>query len=158
MKKDSQSRLHSKATQTPFRQPGRQESLDAGAEDTDHEAKPDREIARQFVHGQSEMGKSRVPAQCNRRCNLRKKTLEGLQLVGPRKRSIGCSSPVTFPHTRTLPRAGPPGDNNGFAQVIQGSSDVILSELPDVEAVFSALDTAGLPANFMSDQDRDRRP
>lgn len=38
------------------------------------------------------------------------------------------------------------------------TGDVILSELPDVEAVFSALDTAGLPANFMSDQDRDRRP
>ena len=60
MKKDSQSRLHSKATQTPFRQPRRQESLDTGVEDTDHEATPDREIALPFVHGQSGMGKSRV--------------------------------------------------------------------------------------------------
>lgn len=38
------------------------------------------------------------------------------------------------------------------------NGNVILSEFPDVEAVFAALDAAEIPADFMSDQDRDRRP
>ncbi len=38
------------------------------------------------------------------------------------------------------------------------SGDVILSEIPDIEAVYAALDAADLPADFLSDRDRDRRP
>lgn len=34
---------------------------------------------------------------------------------------------------------------------------VILSEIPDIEEVYAALDAAELPADFMGDQDRDRR-
>jgi len=37
------------------------------------------------------------------------------------------------------------------------SGDVILSEVPDIDAVFAALDAAKLPKDFMSDIDRDRR-
>lgn len=38
------------------------------------------------------------------------------------------------------------------------TGDVILSEVPNLDEVFSALDAAKLPDDFMSDADRDRRP
>jgi antitoxin VapB len=38
------------------------------------------------------------------------------------------------------------------------SGDVILTEVPSLDDVFAALDTAKLPEDFMSDADRDRRP
>ena len=38
------------------------------------------------------------------------------------------------------------------------SGDLILSEVPNIEEVFAALDAAKLPDDFMSDADRDRRP
>jgi virulence-associated protein VagC len=38
------------------------------------------------------------------------------------------------------------------------NGNIILSEVPSVDEVFSALDAAGLPDDFMSDADRDRRP
>jgi antitoxin VapB len=38
------------------------------------------------------------------------------------------------------------------------SGDVILSEIPPLAEVFAALDAAGLPQEFMSEEDRDRRP
>lgn len=38
------------------------------------------------------------------------------------------------------------------------SGDVILSELPDVDEIFAALDAAEIPHDFLSDSDRDRRP
>lgn len=37
------------------------------------------------------------------------------------------------------------------------SGDVILSEVPNLDEVFAALDAAKLPDDFMSDPDRDRR-
>jgi virulence-associated protein VagC len=36
--------------------------------------------------------------------------------------------------------------------------NIVLSEVPNVAEVFSALDAARLPDDFMSDADRDRRP
>lgn len=38
------------------------------------------------------------------------------------------------------------------------NGDVILSAIPNIEAVYAALDAADLPADFLSDRDRDRRP
>jgi hypothetical protein len=38
------------------------------------------------------------------------------------------------------------------------SGEIILSELPDVDEIFAALDAAKIPADFLSDADRDRRP
>jgi antitoxin VapB len=38
------------------------------------------------------------------------------------------------------------------------SGDVILSEVPNVDEVFAALDAAKIPHDFMSGADRDRRP
>ena len=38
------------------------------------------------------------------------------------------------------------------------NGDVVLSEVPSFAEVFSALDTAGIPKDFMGDGDRDRRP
>lgn len=38
------------------------------------------------------------------------------------------------------------------------SGEVILSEIPPLAEVFSALDSAQLPPNFLSEDDRDRRP
>ncbi len=38
------------------------------------------------------------------------------------------------------------------------SGDVILSEVPPLTDVFVALDAAQLPAEFLSEADRDRRP
>lgn len=38
------------------------------------------------------------------------------------------------------------------------TGDVILSEVPPLAEVFAALDAAGLPADFLSEADRDRRP
>jgi len=38
------------------------------------------------------------------------------------------------------------------------SGDVILSEVPNLDEVFAALDAAKLPNDFMSDADRDPRP
>jgi antitoxin VapB len=38
------------------------------------------------------------------------------------------------------------------------SGDVILSEVPNLDEVFAALDAAKLPDDFTSDADRDRRP
>jgi antitoxin VapB len=38
------------------------------------------------------------------------------------------------------------------------NGDVILSEIPSIEEVFAALDAAQIPADFMSEADRDRRP
>jgi hypothetical protein len=38
------------------------------------------------------------------------------------------------------------------------SGDVILSEAPNVDEIFAALDAAKIPADFLSDADRDRRP
>lgn len=37
------------------------------------------------------------------------------------------------------------------------NGDVILSEVPNLDEVFAALDAAKLPDDFMSDADRDRR-
>ncbi len=38
------------------------------------------------------------------------------------------------------------------------SGDIILSEVPNLDEVFAALDSVKLPEDFMSDADRDRRP
>jgi len=38
------------------------------------------------------------------------------------------------------------------------NGEIILSEVPSLAEVFAALDAAGLPDDFMSDSDRDRRP
>lgn len=38
------------------------------------------------------------------------------------------------------------------------SGDVILSEVPNVDEIFAALDAAKIPADFLSEADRDRRP
>ena len=38
------------------------------------------------------------------------------------------------------------------------SGDVILSEVPNVDEIFAALDAAKIPVDFLSDADRDRRP
>jgi virulence-associated protein VagC len=38
------------------------------------------------------------------------------------------------------------------------SGEVILTEVPNLDEVFAALDAADLPKDFMSDVDRDRRP
>lgn len=38
------------------------------------------------------------------------------------------------------------------------TGDVILSEVPPLADVFAALDAAQLPADFLSEADRDRRP
>jgi antitoxin VapB len=38
------------------------------------------------------------------------------------------------------------------------SGDVILSEVPDVDEIFAALDAAKIPADFLIGADRDRRP
>jgi hypothetical protein len=38
------------------------------------------------------------------------------------------------------------------------SGDVILSEVPNIDEIFAALDAAKIPADFLSDADRDRRP
>lgn len=37
------------------------------------------------------------------------------------------------------------------------SGEIVLTELPDVDEVFEALDKAKIPADFMRDSDRDRR-
>lgn len=37
------------------------------------------------------------------------------------------------------------------------SGDIILSEIPNIDDVFAALDAVGLPHDFMSEADRDRR-
>jgi antitoxin VapB len=38
------------------------------------------------------------------------------------------------------------------------TGDLILSEVPDIQEIFSALDAAKIPADFMSEADRDRLP
>lgn len=38
------------------------------------------------------------------------------------------------------------------------SGDVILSEIPDVDDIFAALDAAKIPPDFLFGEDRDRRP
>ncbi|RXS94442.1 antitoxin [Silvibacterium dinghuense] len=38
------------------------------------------------------------------------------------------------------------------------SGDLILSEVPDIQEVFAALDAAKIPADFLCDEDRDRQP
>jgi virulence-associated protein VagC len=38
------------------------------------------------------------------------------------------------------------------------NGDLVLSEMPDIQEVFAALDAAKIPADFMCDADRDRRP
>lgn len=38
------------------------------------------------------------------------------------------------------------------------SGDVILSEVPDLDEIFAALDAANIPADFLDTADRDRRP
>ena len=38
------------------------------------------------------------------------------------------------------------------------TGDVILSEVPQLAEVFAALDAAQLPADFLSEADRDQRP
>lgn len=38
------------------------------------------------------------------------------------------------------------------------SGHVILAELPNLDEVFAALDGAGIPKDFLIDDDRDRRP
>ncbi|MFT4114894.1 antitoxin [Silvibacterium sp.] len=38
------------------------------------------------------------------------------------------------------------------------TGDLILSEVPEIEEIFAELDAAKIPADFMSDADRDRRP
>jgi antitoxin VapB len=38
------------------------------------------------------------------------------------------------------------------------SGDVILSEVPNVDEIFAALDAAKIPEDFMSGDDRDRSP
>lgn len=38
------------------------------------------------------------------------------------------------------------------------TGDVILSEVPPLAEVFAALDSARLPADFLSEADRDQRP
>jgi virulence-associated protein VagC len=38
------------------------------------------------------------------------------------------------------------------------NGNIVLSEVPSVAEVFSALDAARLPDDFMTDVDRDRRP
>jgi antitoxin VapB len=38
------------------------------------------------------------------------------------------------------------------------TGDVILSEVPDLDEVFAALDAAGIPEDFLREADRDRRP
>ena len=38
------------------------------------------------------------------------------------------------------------------------SGNLILSEVLDIETVYAALDSAELPSDFMTDEDRDRSP
>lgn len=38
------------------------------------------------------------------------------------------------------------------------SGDVILSEVPSLDEVFAALDSAKIPHDFLNDEERDRRP